>query len=163
MSARRSRMLRGLIACTLMMFATDLAAQAAADSALVVQPGSRVRVTAMDALRVTGRVEAINDERLFVQPRHGAPVAIPVTSIETVQISRGHRSRTLKGALIGGAAAGLAVATWATLISDAPNQEPGDTQLLSAMAVIPGAIIGTIVGYLTSPERWVPGVVPGGR
>lgn len=156
-------MLRGLIAGVMVMFATDLAAQAAADSAPVVQPGSRVRITSMDSLRVTGRVAAINDERLFVQPRHGAPVAIPVTSIESVQVSRGHRSRTLQGTLVGGLAAGLAVFTWAEFISDAPNKEAGDSQILAMLAAVPGAIIGTVVGYLTSPERWVPGVVPGGR
>lgn len=156
-------MLRGLIAGAMLMCATDLSAQTAADSSPVVQPGSRVRITAMDSLRVTGRVAAINDERLFVQPRHGAPVAIPITSIESVQVSRGHRSRTLKGALVGGLAAGLTMFTWAEFVSDAPNKEAGDSQILAVLAAVPGAIIGTVVGYLTSPERWVSGVVPGRR
>jgi hypothetical protein len=157
-------MLRGLVAGALMVFATDLPAQTAPDSDPVVQAGSRVRITSMDSLRVTGRVAAINDERLFVQPRHGVPVAIPITSIETVQISRGHRSHTLKGALIGGLITGSAAAL--LFSRDGTAEYGGRTGAAGygfTLGAVPGLLVGTVVGYLTSPERWVSGAVPGRR
>ncbi|HEX8392367.1 MAG TPA: hypothetical protein VF665_08440 [Longimicrobium sp.] len=155
--------MRGLVAAALLLFAGDAAAQQTSTD-VTVQPGSRVRVMAMDSLRVTGRVEAINDERLFVAPRRGIPVSISLASIDSLHVSRGHRSRTGQGAVLGALLAG-SVAYLGALShepsANSPRQRVEEGTVLFALAAIPGALVGAAVGFLASPERWVRAPVPG--
>lgn len=153
-----------LVTAALLLIATRAGAQAAPEADPVVQSGSRVRIISMDSLRVIGRVETINDERLLVQRGQGASVAVPIASIRSVEISRGYRSRAAKGALIGGLSTGAAVAVLVFAGTDPDDSEREEEALiLGTLATLPGAAIGTLVGYLTSPERWVRAVVPGRR
>ena len=157
---------------------TLLAAQAH-DS---IARGSHIRlsVPVLSGDLITGRVIAIDDRRILFRPDdarvfRGDSLSVQLSDIQSIQVNRGPRDRgpsTLGyGALgsLAGAAAGALI--WPLVSSSAclPQNLPEDRAtgclvegLLDGgkrrdgalMFGAAGAVIGAVVGYLTSGPRW---------
>lgn len=124
-----------------------------------VQPGARVRVEApgIVAGKYVGTVLTRSGDTLTLGNPSGAPVALPLHSIRSLEISRG-KSRSagaLRGMLWGGPI-GAAVGAFAVATAEdctACYEAPGDAEafaLFTASGLLWGAGIGAIVGR----ERW---------
>jgi len=156
---------------------TLLAAQAH-DS---IARGSHVRlsVPALSGDLIVGRVIAIDDRRILFRPDdarvfRGDSLSVQLSDIQSIQVNRGPRARwpgTLGyGALgsLAGAAAGALI--WPLVSSSAclPQNVSEDSATGCLGALIDGgkrrdgalmfgavgAVIGAVVGYLTSGPRW---------
>ena len=156
---------------------TLLAAQAH-DS---VARGSHVRlsVPALSGDLITGTVIAIDDRRILFRPDdprvfRGDSLSVQFSDIQSIQVNRGPRARgpsTLGYGVLGslaGAATGALI--WPLVSSSAclPQNVPEDSGtgclwgLLDGgkrrdgalMFGAAGAVIGAVVGYLTSGPRW---------
>jgi len=124
-----------------------------------VQPGARVRVEApgIVAGRYVGTVLARGTDTLKLGNSSGAPVALPLRAIRSLEISRG-KSRSA-GALRGmmwGVPIGVALGVFAVATTDdcdACFESTSDAEgfaLLAASGLLWGAGIGALVGR----ERW---------
>jgi len=127
-----------------------------------VQPGQRVRVQSRAAQvpTLTGVVQAFNVDTLVLHPDAqdgaGAALAIPVASIERLQVSRGRHSKWLTGLVIG---AGVGAVSGA-IIGAATGEEDwltstGEYAVMGVVLFTPiGALTGTLIGLMVKTERW---------
>lgn len=141
----------------------SLSAAASAQDSVRLVPGMRVRVGVEHYAmpRFTGQLLTASDT-IIVRPdayrgASPAPVRIARQEVVSMEVSRGlARNHTLKGAAIGAFAGALILGL------AAPNEEEAGwgAPTLQGMFVMGGAglggIVGALVGYASSPERWVP-------
>ncbi len=129
----------------------------------LVTPGARVRVSAPTVAErpLLGTVVALEVDTLIVDARgYAHPLALPLASLAWLEVSRGQKSRTLKGAGIGflvGGAAGLATAAiWCAIDCDAGDPYTG--LVYAALGVLGagvGALTGAIIGSTIKVDRWL--------
>jgi hypothetical protein len=136
-------------------------------------PGTRVRVVDAGTGRVVGTVSAVRGDTLVVVSGKGEgarEVALSVSSIRRLQVSRGRPSRPLSalhGAGIGavsGSVGGLLGMTAANLryggscdgtADDLLCFSTGESALIAVMIGAPmGAVSGAALGFLFPQERW---------
>ncbi len=151
--------LASLVTLLLITRVTGLAAQ---DT--LVTPGARVRVSAPTVAErpLLGTVVALEVDTLIVDARgYAHPLALPLASLAWLEVSRGQKSRTLKGAGIGflvGGAAGLATAAIACAIAG-DCYDDSLTGLVYAyfggLGAVVGALTGAIIGSTIDVDRWV--------
>jgi hypothetical protein len=163
-----------LMAWAILVRAAPASAQDAPDAAgLVVQGGDRVRVLspALGTERVEARVIALRGDTLVLSgalgPGGRAETAlVPISSVHTLDVSRGTASNAWKGAKIGagiGAALGLVVGIAA--MAEDTSCQPGEWCLdvdIGAEAIpvgmlgfgLFGGLVGTGIGALSRSERW---------
>lgn len=142
---------------------------ARAQSATDLAAGTRVRVVEPAAGRIVGTIAGVRGDTLLVASRGGVH-ALPVSSIRTLQVSRGRPPR-LASALEGGALGlltGTAGAIGGILLADLTvNQDcereedpllclsTGQWVLLGVMIGAPmGAASGAVLGFAFPRERW---------
>ena len=130
----------------------------------LVVPGTRVRITATKYFekalirsRVVGTVVALTTDSLVVQTKEWyRSLAIPITSVTALDVSRGLKSKIVTGAgigfLIGGAAA-LMVFSYA---GDSDAVCPDECISLLEFSIIPLAptLLGALIGALVEVDRW---------
>jgi len=142
-----------------------------------IAPGDRVRVMApsISADLLVGTVLEVGaDTCLLAIEGHAPPYSLPFTSIRRLDLSRGTRSNTGKGAKIGavigaglGAVLGGLIATEERLVNpscDPDNnlfgcqtEETTDYAVVAAFAVglaVVGAGAGALIGAVSKSERW---------
>jgi hypothetical protein len=149
-----------------------LAAPAAvqAQAAEELAAGTRVRVAAPATGRLVGTVSEVRGDTLLVLSRRGVH-ALPLSSVRTLQVSRGRPTR-LASALEGGAAglvlgvvsgAAGAVLGDLTISDDDCNGgeddllcfSTGQWALIGALAGAPlGVAYGAVAGFVFPRERW---------
>jgi hypothetical protein len=163
-----SRVILALGAC-LLACAPALRAQVVDDLA----PGTRVRVVEPGTGRIVGTVSALRGDTLVVLSGSGSSartVELPVSSMRSLQVSRGRPSRpasALRGAAIGlaaGAVGGMVSATVPSLFMDEPCDRTADDLLCFSTAewavfgvllgAPTGAAWGGALGFLFPRERW---------
>lgn len=124
-----------------------------------LHPGARVRVEApgIVAGKYVGTVLARNADTLTVGSPSGAPLALPVHAIRTLEISRGKsRSAGAVRGMMWGVPIGVALGVFAVATADdctACFEATSDAEgfaLFTASGVLWGAGIGALVGR----ERW---------
>ncbi len=109
-----------------------------------------------------GTVVALKPDTLAVNVENrDSPLALPLASLTKLEVSRGQKSRTLKGAGIGflvGGAAGLATAAIACAIAGDCAADDPYTGLVYAVFGVLGAGVGTltgaIIGSTIKVDRW---------
>jgi hypothetical protein len=145
-----------IVASSLLAFAPALQAQV---DTLEVPLGSRVRVktlTVPDIWR-TGTVESWNRDTLELTAEGTWSRSIPLPELVSLEISRGSRRNTGKGALAGGIA-GAAFGTISSIaIAVADPIEGAGFGTYAAYTVGTAAIgagIGALIGSLVQSERW---------
>ncbi len=121
--------------------------------------GDTVRVSVGTA-RITGTLIRLETESLFVRTEE-VPEGqlIPVVGLTRLEVARGRKSSSGKGALIGlaiggalGALAGLEFCGG----GDETCYSQGEFIAVGAFAgVLPGALIGAVAGYTVRGTRWV--------
>ena len=88
-------------------------------------------------------------------------VMIPRTAVTGVEVFAGRTRRrsTIRAALIGAAAGGVAFG-----VANLPEINPGFGDFVEGVPVglAVGGIIGGIIGYALGGERWAPAALPGG-
>lgn len=139
-------------------------AQAQLATALALQEGARVRVTAPQLVRAPLIGESTGDVRTTALLRistHGndARIELPTDALERVELSYG-RARAL-GTLVGAAAGGLIGAiVGARAVSD---QSGGDGFDLArdkvsgtefVQTIVGNSLLGALAGYFVSPRGW---------
>ncbi len=150
-----------------------LPSAARAQTAADLSPGTRVRVVDAGTGRVVGTVSAVRGDTLVVVSGKGESareVALSVSSIRRLQVSRGRPSRplsALQGAGIGavsGSVGGLLGITAANLRYRGPCDgtaddlmcfSTGEWALVAMMIGAPvGAAWGAALGFVFPQERW---------
>jgi hypothetical protein len=124
-----------------------------------VQPGARVRVEApgIVAGRYVGTVLARSADTLTLGNPSGAPVALPLGAIRSLEISRG-KSRTT-GAVRGmmwGAPIGAALGIFGIATAEECTgcfESVGDAEALAAFTIA-GLLWGAGIGAIVGRERW---------
>ncbi len=114
--------------------------------------GSRVRVTA-SGCELRGQeatFRALRADTLLLETTQ-----CPLASVTRLDVSRGQKSHTLRGAGIGFAAGALGTVVACRVGSCVPNQEVGDLTVVLAVAIgLAGGLAGGIAGYFIKTERW---------
>lgn len=149
-----------LLSATILLptLARPLAAQGSLALA-EVQPGARVRVEApgIVAGRYEGTVLARSADTLTLGNPSGAPVALPLGAIRSLEISRG-KSRTT-GAVRGmmwGAPIGAALGIFGIATAEECTgcfESVGDAEALAAFTIA-GLLWGAGIGAIVGRERW---------
>ncbi len=127
---------------------------------LEVQPGARVRVLAPGALagRLTGIVIARTADSLTISRANASPLAIPMSRLTSVELSRGksHAAGALKGLVIGagvGLVLGLTPIPEPTCTSRGCDPELTRGEFLGSMILGSGGV-GAGIGAIVGSERW---------
>lgn len=154
-----------LLGAALLTVAPAVQGQSAAD----LPAGTRVRVAEPATGRLVGTVTEVRRDTLLVLAR-GEVHAVPISSIRTIQVSRGRPPRlasALEGGAIGlltgaiGGAASLAIPS--LLAPDACDREgdgvlcfsTGEWALVGVVIGAPlGAASGAVAGLIFPRERW---------
>lgn len=151
----------------LLMLAVAGIPSALAQEASSVNRGDRVRIVSSDRgdRPYTATVQAVRPDTLFVRrerPGGHESVGLPVGSIGRLEVSVGTRSNAGKGAVTGaivGGALGLVIgiAAWAGS-EEGEFLEVGPEAVPVSMAFLGGggAILGTLIGALSSSDQWAP-------
>jgi hypothetical protein len=125
-----------------------------------LQPGARIRVVAPGVVagRYEGTLLSRTPDTLRLGSPNGAPVAIPVARLTSLEVSRGKsRSAGAVRGIMWGAPIGLALG--ATSASSATGDCIGCTKDYSrggwvALSTFGGALWGAGIGALIGRERW---------
>ena len=157
---RSARILSTLLAMTL------LAPAVSAQEAPALQPGQRLRVTAVAPGRFTGvtvgsLVKVGPDSVTLLDPERSAVTELPLTSITRIEVSQGKRRHTWQGALIGAGVGGLGALAIAGDSSglcgtyDMPHPCSNSEKVaLGALVVGAWAGIGAWLGHRKQSEDW---------
>ena len=156
-----------LVGAALLTVAPAVQGQSMAD----LPAGTRVRVAEQAAGRLVGTISGVRRDTLLVLAR-GQVHALPISSIRTLQVSRGRPPRgaaALEGGAIGlltgaiGGAASLAIPS--LVMPDACDREgdgvlcfsTGEWALVGVAIGAPlGAVSGAVAGLISPRERWRP-------
>ncbi len=150
---------------------------------LNLNTGERIRVLAPEIYPdpVIGQVSALTAETLVLETKKRGlkQLTVPLQAIERLEISRGYRRHTGKGALIGALVAGV---WWVATVSRAffgpscrRDRSDADCDAIGVLLLYPtplvsgaGGLVGAWGGSLIRTERWRAlslqtrvGVVPG--
>ncbi len=140
-----------------------------------VAVGERVRIahscttrpvasgTRTDCRQDAGTLTAVTIDSVVLRHENGATLlSLPLTSVASLDISRGKRSQFGRGALIGlgvGVAGGGILGLVGGLASDHciddPNPCPGAFAAWGAiLGILPGLVVGGVAGAITKADRW---------
>ncbi len=120
-----------------------------------VEPGARVRVTAPDLgiNKYTGVLEGVVGDTLAVDT-----LRLPLASVTRFEVHRGRKSRVGRGALID---IGAAAFSGSCIFEGSDPCPVGGALMGAGLLVLPGLLVGTVVGALSKTDRWE--AVPLGR
>jgi hypothetical protein len=133
-----------------------------------LDPGTRVRLQAPSAVagKLVGVVIARSGDSLTVSRSNAMPVTVPVSSLTSLEISRGksHGRGALKGALWGG---GVFLVLGVVMpIEECDENTPsnicGDESRAEGVvwAATGGALTGALIGAIIGAERWERAALP---
>jgi hypothetical protein len=142
-----------------------LGSMVSAVSADEVVPGSRVRVTSKGSIAHVGTLVGIDDEGITVRGRDGRARLLPAVDVRHLEVSR-RPSRRGQGFLVGSVLGGFAGFAIGMKSNKSNHCNPAETFCLfgreglfsdeqsGAMAAVPGALVGGLIGALATGERW---------
>jgi hypothetical protein len=123
-----------------------------AQEAVSLEPGTRVRVTAGDYERPV--IGAVSPASAADTLRLTQGAAIPVSTIERLEISRGRKSRWVMGGVIGAAVGGGILAYSGSQTNEAFMSGPAAV-LGGVAGGLLGFTAGALIGRSIRTERWV--------
>jgi hypothetical protein len=147
-----------LVAMLVVMATVDLSAQ----QEMPVEPGDRVRVSAPGVLagQVVGTIKELSPDTCVLQVEGRPwPVALPLASVTQLEVSRGHKSKSGIGILIGGGVGflgGYLIGTQTTVCETCGGSESkGKTGLaFGTILGLLGAAAGGELGSRNKVELW---------
>jgi hypothetical protein len=129
----------------------------------MVAVGSRVRVRAqtLPGKQLIGEVAAVDSEAVTLAASASREaIRVPLSQVERIDVARGRRSRSGKGALIGALCAGIPAAALLAVLT-LPSHSSQDSvpsrdfiPIAGVVAAAPGALVGAVVGSLSHGDRW---------
>ena len=146
------------ICLSAVLLVLPLTATVAQEAPPPLEPGTRVRVTAPDIDKYDGTLQAMRGDTLTVDT-----LRIAVASVTRLDVYRGQKSKTGKGALIGagvgfvaGALTGLALCgeRGTPCESDGSDYTAAAAVILGGGGALLGAGIGAVVGSQIKGDRW---------
>lgn len=145
-----------LAACSLLTVVPSVQAQVVPPE---VPTGSRVRVKTATVPDVwqTGTLTSWRQDSLDLGIDGGWHRTIPLPDLVAIEISRGSKSNTGKGALIGGIAGaviGVASSIAVAIADPVEGAGFGEYAVYSLGVTAAGAGIGALIGSLARSERW---------
>ena len=132
---------------------------AVAETPMVVQVGSRVRVISPEvgAQPLVGQVVTLEPDAVVVAGSGGgAQRRVPVGSASSLEVSAGTKSKAGRGAMIGGGIGALS----GVLMNIGDYNGDNNTLVVSIVGAASGAAIGALVGLAFKSESWRPARVP---
>jgi hypothetical protein len=133
------------------------------------EPGSRLRVLVPDSTDdwIKGSLLSLDADTLMLKVRFPegpdfrgdyreleAPLAIPLSTISTLEMSRDRKSHTFLGAAIG-LTVGVGIGVLSIRGTAENDLAAGDAALIGAgLFGIPGALIGAAIGSSIKTDRW---------
>lgn len=121
--------------------------------------GDRIRITSAETGErpTVALFRGIASDSLFAIRNPGGSLALPLSAVQRLEVSRISHAR---GAFVGagvGAVAGAAFASLILVANPSPGQESSDVQGVALVVGAPlGGIVGAILGGLMGFERWQP-------
>jgi hypothetical protein len=149
------------------LLAMPVSAQSASPAAVVLDSGTRIRVTVASTLHsVTGVIVATRFDSLVVRPDgSGSMMAVPLAQVLRLEVSTGERTTTRRGAVVGlgwGALAGLIVGGVTYRKPDCTGSficidlGPGPDMVVGAgIGGLAGLAVGALIGS-RAKEIWKP-------
>jgi len=138
-----------VLICILGGGSTEIAAQ----EPLPLEPGVRVRVTAIDCgLRgETTRLRAFRDDTFVLDSAE-----CPLASVKRLQVWRGRKSNAGPGAAIGAVTGALGAVAYCTGVDETGCQFFDDdfTPALTLLFGVAGGLAGAVVGHLIKTDLW---------
>jgi hypothetical protein len=126
-----------------------------------LQPGARVRLEApgITAARLTGTILSRAGDTLLVGGPNVAPIRVPLTSISSLEVSRGSsRMEGAKRGIAWGLPIGLVFGTIVAISADCNSclNPPTDTERadFALASTVSGVVWGAGIGALIGRERW---------
>lgn len=151
-----ARLLITSLLASLLVWWTPDGARAQGDSAVVVEPGDRVRVRA-SGLEPEGREFVLRAERrdsLFLRvPSEGATVGLGRDDVVRLRVRRRQGTHFREGILVGGGAGLLAYAVYAS--SDRTEGWWANHAAIGTRTVVPGVVLGGLVGWGLADHEWI--------
>lgn len=139
-----------------LLAATPAVVHGQQDSAVVVEPGDRVRVRA-SGLEPEGREFVLRAERrdsLFLRaPSGGATVALGRDDVVRLRVRRRQGTHFREGILVGGGAGLLAYAVYAS--SARTEGWWANHAAIGTRTVVPGVVLGGLVGWALADYEWI--------
>ena len=131
----------------------------AAGQGAIAAPGARIRVSAqgLATTQVVGTVVALHADTLVLAPQSGRGLlALPLESVQRLDVSRGRKSLAGAGAGIGGVIGAVSGAVWGAASCAEPSfVAPEQCAIMGGLLVgAGGALLGAVVGALSKTERW---------
>lgn len=142
---------------TVLVLALAGALPETADAQVILPPpGTRIRITLDDAERVVGALSGARHDTLLIRPElQEADRAVPLNTLQRLEVSRGIRPQTGRGALIGllsGAAAGAVSGMVVCAGDNCVNSGEDLTTLVPVVLGIGGGAFGAGVGALIGAQ-----------
>ncbi len=138
--------------------------QTATGQELLLEPGSRIRLTESYGRYLLGTLVSFSQDTLVMQLEDRAKhtLRIPFDRVSVIEVSQGRRRRTGRGAVIGllaggisgGVALGAACAGSSGSFIDCSDQVPGAALMGGMAGGAFGAVIGALIGLAISNEKW---------
>jgi hypothetical protein len=128
---------------------------------LPVRPGDRVRLSAPShgVERLEGTVISLMPDTIVVD--RGEPLALPISSLTRLAVSRDGKSRTRAGATVGfwaGAVAGAAIGVASAGPSNPLSSDPNEAAGLFVGSALAGGVVGlglgALIGSTIKVHRW---------
>jgi len=153
------------IVLTVGLLAHAVAADLIAQQDMRVAPGARVRVTAPTVAEgiVVGTVASAHSDTLVLEVNEDSLLAIPLTTVTSLEVSEGQSSSAGSGAVVGGLAglvAGALIASSIVEESSGSGFAAGDYDGIVATVggavagLFVGAIVGAGIGSAIMTENW---------
>jgi len=126
-----------------------------------VQPapprGTRVRVMTESSLRpMVATVRGLRGEVLLLGVADQSEVAVPLSSIRQLDVSRGRKSKAVTGAATGLLAGTAATALFLSVFCSDPDTACQTDEFVRAFSIIalPSTALGMAIGLAIRVERW---------
>lgn len=153
MSTTRLVSIVALVITTAASSAVTLATQEAGP--LATGTRIRVRLNTTPPTTLVGTVDALRNDTLSLRLEAESRV-LPLSSINTLDVSRGRHSNAGKGAVIGGASLGLLGLAAGAACGEGIGcpEGAGQVALVAGVSAAFGAGMGALIGWMGSSERW---------
>jgi len=120
-----------------------------------VAAGDRIRVTRMGDVFVVGYLGSADAAKLILRTTDSdMKFDIPFSQVTKVEVSRGEKRQTVKGAMVGGGIGLLIGVFVAGVFSESGDPSNEDLVHAAARFTLVGLAIGGIIGAVNTAEKW---------
>ncbi|NIR99651.1 MAG: hypothetical protein GWN99_01035 [Gemmatimonadetes bacterium] len=107
-------------------------------------------------LPVVATVLGWSADSLFLDPVNGPELRLPLATLESLEVSRGQKSKVVTGAVVGLAVGAAAAGSFLSVFCSDSDTVCESDEVFRALAVIvpPPTAVGALIGLAVRVERW---------